>query len=82
MGVIVFCGHGTYLPKVDKPNKQSEALVPFDSALGNFEHYIRDDEIKKMLEESATSNNITLIFDCCYASDATRGPGAASSAVV
>ena len=76
VAVVLFCGHGTYIEKDEKHNKQSEALVPYDSFLRSPERDIRDDEIKAIMAK-AVSTNITLILDSCFSSDAVRGPGAA-----
>lgn len=63
MGVVLFCGCGSFFYDDKSQSKQSEALVPYDALKNSHEHDIHDYEIEAIMAK-AKSQNLTLILDC------------------
>jgi hypothetical protein len=68
--VFQFAGHGVRI--VDQGNldePEDEAFVPIDFQVNGF---IRDDEIRLMMDELPAGANATIIVDCCHSGGLAR----------
>lgn len=75
--VVHYSGHGSRIPdrEGDKPSGMDETIVPYDSGRGegraNLD--ITDDELFLwLLELTAVTRNVTLVFDCCHSGTIVR----------
>lgn len=74
--VIQYSGHGSQVPdrEGDEPSGWDQTIVPYDSGRGGAEvRDITDDEIySRLLDLTAKTGNITLLFDCCHSGTMSR----------
>ena len=90
-----FSGHGYQIPDNNKDELDGldEALVPIDAKndkgikkdLANYENYLRDDELNKLLEEIRIAlgpdGDLFVTIDACHSGTSTRGIGPSRGAV-
>ncbi|KAJ8474021.1 hypothetical protein ONZ51_g7492 [Trametes cubensis] len=76
--VFSFSGHGGQVVNEDGTEEDGfdETLVPVDSQInpdtGNFENFIKDDDVRKILVDSLPSGaRLVMIFDCCHSGTAS-----------
>lgn len=74
--VIQYSGHGSQVPdrEGDEPSGWDQTIVPYDSGRNGAEvRDITDDEIySRLLDLTAKTGNITLLFDCCHSGTMSR----------
>ncbi|MBU5245303.1 caspase family protein [Bacillus halotolerans] len=74
VGLFVYSGHGTRtadLPPIEEEDGLDEAIVPWDG-IDNPNNYIRDDEIRNILNQINKEVHFTTIFDSCHSDTADR----------
>ncbi|KAH9899338.1 peptidase C14 [Cubamyces lactineus] len=76
--VFSFSGHGGQVVNEDGTEEDGfdETLVPVDSEVnpetGNFENFIKDDDVRKILVNGLPSGaHLVMIFDCCHSGTAS-----------
>ena len=76
MFLLQFAGHGTQFPDDtgDEPDGRDEALCPVDMMA---EGFIRDDEIRTIMNRIPEGARVIAFIDCCHSSSMARAPIAA-----
>ncbi len=75
--VFQYSGHGSQVPDLDgdEPDGLDETLCPVDVA-GDGKKDLTDDEMEALVKEMTDSTqNLTMIMDCCHSGSNTRNQG-------
>jgi Caspase domain len=69
--LIQYAGHGVQFPddSGDEPDNKDEALCPVDMMTAG---YIRDDEVRAILNRIPAGARVFCFFDCCHSSSIAR----------